>query len=129
MPSKRVISILAVQIRQTQEELMDFMKQQHPEEIFVIEGVRGFFRGKSDVAVFNYIKTALFPHSVHIKASNLVFFKDNKQTIFEGLPQAYIDSYTDLVMNSPPEDLQTIWKFFQTLVGIYELSLKNKKQK
>lgn len=129
MPSKKKLVILATEIRKTQEELMDFLLEKHPSEFMVIEGARGFFKGKTDVEVYKYIQDSVFPHSVNIKAHNLDFFKERKNDLFKGLPHRYIDTYADLIINSPNEDIERIWSYFEVLVQIFEVSLKSKKNR
>jgi len=129
MPSARQISIMAEAIRKTQEELMDFLKEKHPSEIMTIEAVRGFFRGKEDKHLYCYIRDKVFPHTQQIKDRKLEFFKDNKNTIFDGLPPKYIDRWTDLILGSPEDDIVNIFTYFQTLASIYEASLKSKKNR
>ncbi len=127
MPSRKKLTLMAEKIRETQEELMDFLLSKHPSEVMVIEGVRGFFKGKTDVQVFSYARDVIFPHCLQIRTHNLSFFNENKNLIFNGLPQRYINTYADLIIKSPAEDIQAIWKFFEMIISIYELSLKRKK--
>ena len=127
MPTLKKLTLMAREIRKTQEELMDFLLGKHPSEILIIEAVRGFFQGKTDVQVFSYAKKVIFPHCIQIRTHNLDFFNENKNLIFKGLPQGYIDRYADLITGSPDDDIQTIWKFFEMIINIYELSLKKKK--
>jgi hypothetical protein len=127
MPTPKKLALMAGKIRETQEELMDFLLGKHPSEVMTIEAVRGFFRGKTDIQVFSYAKKVIFPHCIQIRTHNLDFFNENKNLIFKGLPQGYIDRYAGLIVGSPEDDILSIWKFFEMIISIYELSLKKKK--
>jgi len=129
MPSARQLTIMAEAIRNTQEELMNFLKVKHPSEILTIEAVRGFFKGKEDKHLYCYIRDKVFPHAQQIKKEELDFFRNNKNAIFDGLGSKYIDRWTDIILGSPEEDVKTIFSFFQALVSIYEASLKSKKNR
>lgn len=128
MPTPKKLRILSAAIRTTQNELLDFMEGRHPEHRMTIGAVRGFFRGKSDAEIYHYIETKVFPSAPQIKKRDLTFFSVNKYQIFDGLKVEYIDIYANLVLESPKEDLENYWQFFEKLVGIYELSIRTKKK-
>lgn len=127
MPTPRRLAIIASAIRTTQNELLEFMESKHPEHMLTCRAVGGFFKGKTDAEVYHYIETKVFPSAIQIKNKDLKFFSENKYKIFEGLKQAYIDEYANLVLNSSKEDQESYWSFFQRLIEIYEVSLKSKK--
>jgi hypothetical protein len=129
MPTARTLALVVEKIRKTQEELLDYLLGLYPEEIIMISGVRGFFKGKDDAQIYLYIKTNIFPHKSQIMKKDLNFFKENKMVVFKGLPENYINIYADMIINTPEDSIDTIWNFFSVLVQIYELSIKHKKNK
>jgi len=76
--------------------------------------------------VMDHVILHVLPHKQSIAERNVKFFLEN-QGIFAGLPEDRIRYYSNIISGGErldDEDRQTIWEYFDTIVGLAEICRK-----
>jgi hypothetical protein len=83
--------------------------------------------------IMHHTIDTLVPWKKHITERNLRFFDQNRH-LFDGLPEARVVYYTELIMSQrrlTDEDMDMFWKYLDTMIAYaetYQKVVKNAKE-
>lgn len=94
--------------------------------------VEFWFQKMTPHSVANHVVSHVLPYEKEIKTKNVMFFIKEKDNIFKGLPSERIEYFSQLVTlpsnrgGMSDDDKNTVWVYFQSLVGLAKEYKKNK---
>lgn len=85
----------------------------------------------SDTTIADKMVSCVLPHSIGIKNRDLEFFLQERNNLFAGLPQNKIDHFAKMISTKgrgglSEEDINIVWDYFDTLLGLVEEYKKKK---
>lgn len=98
-------------------EFIDDIGKIDPDDIMV-PFVKRYFEEKKVEEIGEYVRLHVEPRQSEIRNRDLDFFERNKNSLFEGLPQNYIDHYAQKVRNLEKDDLIVVWSYFDKLLDL-----------
>ena len=88
--------------------------------------VKFFFEKQAPSRTMTHCIKHVLPNKSQIKNKNTSFFKKNLGSIFSGLPSDRVSHYSTKFQHLDKEDKDTIFKYFDTIIGLCELHRKFK---
>jgi hypothetical protein len=91
-----------------------------------------FFNLMSSDAIASHVVKYVLPYKPKIRAKDMVFFMEQKQNIFVGMPENIVNHFAEIVQTPEEqggiteENLNVIWQYFDTLVTLAEKHSRKK---
>ena len=86
-----------------------------------------YFKRIDPLALLEDVHKHVYPHKDKIKRHDTLFFIENRDHIFKGLPADRIDYFTGVLVTSgkvEEENRAVVWKYFETIIQIIEIYIK-----